>query len=179
MMRWEVLDGLTLAAVTSTELGDADQKYGAPLFTMHRADLHNELIRLATTTTPGRRAVTMHVASTVKTADSRIGAVELEDGTVLYADLIVGADGLHSATRAIVLQDETPAFKSSGMSAFRFQIPTAMLENNQHFHKLLKSKGKGSTVLADTNELVMDRHLVWYGCRRYEPWPVKTAIEVD
>ena len=167
MTRWEVLDGLSLASMASTELGDAEQRYGAPIFTVHRADLHNELMRLATTSIPGQKEVSLEVAAKVKTAFPEAGIVQLENGTTLKADLIVGADGLHSVIKPTVLHGKSPASRSSGMSAFRFQIPTDMLKTNEHFQKLLKSKGRGSTVLADTKQLTSERHLVWYDCQRY------------
>ncbi|KAL9050445.1 MAG: hypothetical protein Q9162_006626 [Coniocarpon cinnabarinum] len=166
MTRWEVLDGLDLKTVASTDLEDAEQVYGAPVFTMHRADLHNELMRVAKSTSSDLPPVSLSAASKVKSADPSKGVVELDDGSCLHADLIVGADGLHSAVRSCVL-DYHEEFKSrpSGISAFRFQIPTAQLYDNQHFRDLLKFKGRGSTVLVDTAELDVERHLVWYDCQ--------------
>ncbi|KAL9081763.1 MAG: hypothetical protein Q9159_007054 [Coniocarpon cinnabarinum] len=168
MTRWEVLDGLNLKTVASTDLEDAEQVYGAPVFTMHRADLHNELMRVAKSTSSDLPPVSLSAASKVKSADPSKQVVELDDGSCLHADLIVGADGLHSAVRSCVL-DYHEEFKSrpSGISAFRFQIPTAQLYDNQHFRDLLKFKGRGSTVLVDTAELEIERHLVWYDCQEY------------
>ncbi|KAH6629972.1 hypothetical protein B0J18DRAFT_419834 [Chaetomium sp. MPI-SDFR-AT-0129] len=191
MTCWEVLDGATLAPLARTDLSDARRKFGAGLHTVHRADLHGELMRLLVLdgereggeagarvgdansvgkgVGKGVETVTLRMGARVVGADAARGTVELEDGEVLAgADLIVGADGLHSVLRGVVLGDEAEAARvtPSGLSAFRFLIPTAMLEGNPHFGELRKVKGNGSTVFADPDTAhESERHLVWYDCQ--------------
>ncbi|KAK4140136.1 uncharacterized protein C8A04DRAFT_32344 [Dichotomopilus funicola] len=182
MTCWEVLDGATLAPLARTDLSDARRRFGAGLHTVHRADLHGELMRLLLDDDVGEagakvgvgkgvetETVTLRTGARVAGADAARGAVELEDGEVLAgADLIVGADGLHSVLRGVVLGDEAEAARvtPSGLSAFRFLIPTAMLEGNPHFGELRKVKGNGSTVFADPDTAhESERHLVWYDCQ--------------
>ena len=167
MTCWEMLDGTTLEMIARTDLRDSEERFGAPVHTVHRVDLHNELIRLASRKAEGQQDVQLQLGAKVRTADAEEGMVELEDGTKHRADLIVAADGLHSALKSVVLGHEVTVPTSSGLSAFRFQIPTALLEEDPHFIELLKSKGRGSTLLADTEEQKTERHLVWYDCQGY------------
>lgn len=172
MTCWEVLDGASLAPLARTDLSDARERFGAGLHTVHRADLHGELKRLflgeavegdGDEKGVGVGGATLRLGARAVAADAERGFVELEGGEVLRADLVVGGDGLHSTLRAAVLGDEHRA-TPSGLSAFRFLIPTAMLEDNPHFRELRKVKGKGSTVFADTAH-ESERHLVWYDCQ--------------
>lgn len=166
MTCWEVLNGTTLEAIERTQLHDSQMRYGAKIYTVHRSDLHKELIRMALAKIEGLKDVELQLGSPVKTADAEEGSIELEDGTRHRADLIVAADGVHSVLKSAVLgQGQAAAPVFSGMNAFRFQIPTELLERDAHFIDMLKLKGKGSTVLVDTKELKSERHLVWYDCQ--------------
>ncbi|KAI1097349.1 putative salicylate hydroxylase [Jackrogersella minutella] len=158
MTCFEVLDGVTFNPLHRAELSNAREEYGAPLYTVHRVDLHHELLRLTST-------LDLRLSSKVAAADAEQGFVMLEDGTKHYADLIVGADGLHSVLRGLALGDQDAAKPTpSGMSAFRFMIPTSELQNDPHFQELQKMKGRGNSVLADTTAQT-ERHMVWYTCR--------------
>ena len=168
MTCWEILDGVSLQALDRTNLSDTRERYGASLHTIHRADLHHELSRLAAQSPTGGKGGHLEVFLEARVVNAGLdGYVELEDGTRHDADLVVAADGLHSILRRIVVGDEdqhqarsTP----SGMSAFRFLIPTDMLKDDPHFQELQKVKGRGSTVFADTKHQ-SERHLVWYDCQ--------------
>lgn len=170
MTCWEVLDGVTLQTLDKTNLSDSREKYGAPLHTIHRSDLHQELLHLASRPADPESSgqLSLHLASRVVAARAD-GSVDLEDGTRHHADLVVGADGLHSVIRSVVTGDKHQdgiSAKPSGMSAFRFLIPTDLLKDDPQFQNLLKVKGLGSTVFADTKHST-ERHLVWYDCQQY------------
>jgi len=123
---WDTVDGITLTGLSSLNLENAETQFGAPLMSVHRVDLHNELLRLASTKehTGGVGEVTLRLNSRVVGASAEEGRVELADGTVHHADLIVAADGVHSILRNVVLGCEAPAASVTGLSAFRFLIPT-------------------------------------------------------
>ncbi|KAI1647446.1 putative salicylate hydroxylase [Daldinia loculata] len=158
MTCFEVLNGVTLEPLHRADLINAREEFGAPLYTVHRVDLHNELLRLTST-------LDLELASKVVAANAEEGFVILEDGTRHYADLIVGADGLHSVLRGVVLGDEKAARSTpSGLSAFRFMIPTSDLQDDPHFRELQEVKGRGNSILADTTSQI-ERHMVWYTCR--------------
>lgn len=104
----------TGAETSRLPMGDsAEQQYGAPQLTMHRGDLMTALEnRLPSGVVEmGRRGGGV--------ADGRI---EFTDGSTVSADVIVGADGIHSAVRTALLGREQPTF--TGVVAFRAVVPT-------------------------------------------------------
>jgi salicylate hydroxylase len=111
MSRWD--DGRT---IMRTPLGaECEQMFGAPYYVVHRADLHRGLLaRLPPDIVQlGRRCV--RVAE-------RAGEVQLEfgDGSRVTADVVVGADGIHSAVRDQLVRD-APRF--SGQTIYRGLVP--------------------------------------------------------
>ncbi len=95
-------------------------EFGAPYYTVHRADL----LRVLAESVPegsvhlGRRCVGY-------TQDEGGVRLEFADGGVASADVLVGADGVHSVVRRAIAGQEAPVF--SGTSAYRGLIPTAGL----------------------------------------------------
>ncbi|PQP16248.1 FAD-dependent monooxygenase [Rhodococcus opacus] len=104
----------TGAETSRLPMGDsAEQQYGAPQLTMHRGDLMTALEnRLPSGVVEMGRRVS-------GVADGRI---EFTDGSTVSADVIVGADGIHSAVRTSLLGREQPTF--TGVVAFRAVVPT-------------------------------------------------------
>ena len=158
---------MSLDQIVSLDFGNAEQRFGHPILTIHRVDLHEEVLRLALSEDGNTPKAELHLASKVVTADAEAGTITLADGTVHHADLIIAADGLHSVLRGIVLGDQKPAAAKTGLSAFRFLIPTTELQKDPEIVKLLKWKCVGPTVMADTRETNPDRerHMVWYECQ--------------
>ena len=164
MSRWNTFLGDSLKCVNSVDLSTAEQKYGAPSWTVHRVDLHNELLRIATSEdTADSKPVVLRLGAPVMDA-STDGTITLQDGSRHTADLIVAADGLHSVMRKVVLKDDTSAPSHSGMSTFRFLLDTKVLDDPQ-FASLLKIRGSGTALLIDEKDKVNERHMVWYPCR--------------
>jgi salicylate hydroxylase len=114
------------------EMGDeAERKYGAPQLTIHRADL---LKALADAFPVDRVRFGKRVSAIKQDADG----VDLHftDGSSDRVDLLVGADGIHSAVRAAMFGAEQPRF--TGVVAFRAVVPAARLSavpNLQAFTK--------------------------------------------
>ncbi|MDI1490467.1 MAG: hypothetical protein OHK93_001670 [Ramalina farinacea] len=163
---WDTLDGATLTKLKSLDLANAEEHFGAPLVTMHRVDLHKELLRLASEpTSSGKRRVDLRLNSRVVRADAEKGTVELADGSVHTADLVVAADGLHSVVKEAVLGSQIPTPRDSGCSAFRFLIPTKQLTRDPELAMTVRDKCRGPTILADLTDGVVDRHIVWYDCQ--------------
>ena len=168
MTVWESVDGTSLERISALDFEHAEEEYGAPFMAVHRVDLHKELYRLALEDTDdeGRPTAKLHLAAPVVKASTDQGTIELKDGSVHEADLIVAADGLHSVVRGEVLKNEgkpTP----SGLSAFRFLASTKTLKDEQELDNLLRWKVRGATILADINDLENERHMVWYDCQGY------------
>jgi salicylate hydroxylase len=115
-------------AVTGHELGrldlqDAGARYGAPYMTVHRADLHAVLLA----------ALDPALVSTrlgCPLADVRVlpdGALQVgdEQGGVIQAAALIGADGLWSRVRELWGADGVPM--PTGHWAYRALLPTRLL----------------------------------------------------
>ena len=112
MRRWEDWSLLSRGV-----LGDAvEAEFGFPYYHVHRAELHR---LLAAALAPERLHLGHRLAGLEPTADAT--ALHFADGSSATADVVVGADGIHSAVRAALLGPEAPRF--SGSSAWRGLVP--------------------------------------------------------
>ena len=97
-------------------------RYGAPYFMIHRADLHGALIDAVRALAPqairlGRRATGFNDAG---------GAITLHLGDErVTGDALIGADGVHSGIRNILVGDDRPQF--TGCMAWRGLVPVEKL----------------------------------------------------
>lgn len=102
-------------------MGDtAEQKYGAPQLTIHRADL---LAALSTAFPSERVLFGKHVQDIE--AEEQGATVSFADGSRHQLDLLIGADGIHSAVRGAMFGQERPRF--TGVVAYRAVVPAARL----------------------------------------------------
>ncbi|KAI1741288.1 putative salicylate hydroxylase [Xylaria scruposa] len=163
---FESVDGYTLERLVSVNLEDAAERYGVGYMSVHRVDLHNELLRLASEHGQCRIDIRLGIAAeVVSIADRDVLAVRISSGEILEADLIIGADGIHSMTRNVVLGRTAPSGCLRDMEAFRLTIPTETIETADDIAYLRNWKSAGTTVIADTAEVTGERHMVWYPCR--------------
>lgn len=95
--------------------GECEQRFGAPYYTVHRADLHRCLLERLP---EGIVHLGMHCPE-VREHPDRVH-LRFTDGSSTTADLVVGADGIHSRVRNVLIQD-TPRY--SGQSIYRALIP--------------------------------------------------------
>ncbi|KAH9842201.1 salicylate 1-monooxygenase [Teratosphaeria destructans] len=116
-------EGHLVKAVPST-LGET----GAHRVVYHRADLHSALLEKATGVGHGEPART-RTSSRVVSCDCDRGMVRLESGEELDADLIIGADGIHSVLRKSVTGCDFPAI-TTGVSAYRLLLDTRDIEGS-------------------------------------------------
>ncbi|KAG0702093.1 hypothetical protein DFH29DRAFT_999595 [Suillus ampliporus] len=104
-----------------TEFGDAmDKAYGAPYYHIHRADFHQILYEA---TEPH---CNVRVGCRVVSVDPSKPSLTLASGEVVYADLIIGADGVKSITREYVVGGPDKP-RATGDAAYRAIIPTEKL----------------------------------------------------
>lgn len=172
----DTVSGIDLSPIASHDLRDAAKIFGAAPKGIHRVDLHRELMRLANITElHGPSAIApemasgltlLHLSSPAMSVDAELGSVRFADGTTKHADLIVGADGLHSVVRGAVVTDPKHGEPlQTGQSAFRFLIKAEDLEALEAGRDLLELKRPGTISFIDTMNSDTDRHLVWYPCR--------------
>jgi salicylate hydroxylase len=110
--RWQ--DGRTLQRAPLNPL--CEELYGAPHMTIHRADL------LATIAAafPSERVHLGHRLVDLADRGYRTEAW-FENGAHITVDVLVGADGIHSAVHSALFGDEEPAF--AGCVAYRGLVP--------------------------------------------------------
>jgi 2-polyprenyl-6-methoxyphenol hydroxylase-like FAD-dependent oxidoreductase len=102
------------------ELPMPESLFGAPYLCMHRAELHDAL-----------RAVLpddiIHLGRKLVGLDQSGGNVTLifENGTRAQADAVVGADGVHSVVRDLIVGPDAPIHK--GRIAYRAVFPAALM----------------------------------------------------
>lgn len=89
-------------------------------------DLHNVLKQQATAPDGPGRPVKIHTACSVSHIDCATATITTADGTTIQGDLVVGADGIHSQTRAHVFGHAVPLI-SKGTCCYRLLIPVADL----------------------------------------------------
>ena len=74
--------------------------------------------------------VQLHLSSPITSVDPIAGLVTVGDGTAMRADLIVGADGVHSVTIGALDGGERALTQGAGIMYYRFMVPTAVALRN-------------------------------------------------
>ena len=128
------------------ELPMPESLFGAPYLCMHRGDLHEALLSVL----PGG---IVHCGRKLVGLDERGSRIALrfEGGQRAEADLVIGADGVHSIVRDIIIGPDAPIHK--GRIAYRAIFPSA----------LMGGKDVGAS---RTKWWGVDRHIVIYYTRR-------------
>ncbi|MGA7613835.1 MAG: FAD-dependent monooxygenase [Thermoanaerobaculia bacterium] len=105
--RLRTTDGRVLARSAP---GEIERTFGEPTIAIHRADLHEILFAAVPRTS-------LHLGHSCTSVAASKGEVTFEDGTRVTDDLVIGADGIHSAVRHAVRPDLT--IRDSGYVAWR------------------------------------------------------------
>jgi salicylate hydroxylase len=108
-----VRNGKTGATIATTQMkGVYEAQYGIGYHTLLRADLQSLLAsRLPT------GALQLGKKSKSVTGDTAKATLQFEDGSQVASDVVVGADGIHSAIREHLLGKDSPRF--TGTVAYR------------------------------------------------------------
>lgn len=120
-----------------------------PWHLAHRIQVHETLKKAAISPDRKGKPAELRTGCQVKDVDVAAGKIVLESGEVFEGDVIVGADGVHSATRKQISTEIKPF--ASEQSAFRFLMPK---------EKALEVPGLAKYIKED-GELIM-----WHGTRR-------------
>src|SRR5882672_4704610 len=128
------------------ELPMPESLFGAPYLCMHRGDLHEALASVLP-------AGVVHGGKKLVGLDERGSRVRLtfDDGDGAEADLVIGADGVHSIVRDLIVGPDAPIHK--GRIAYRAIFPSALM-------------GGSDVGRSRTTWWGVDRHIVIYYTRR-------------
>ena len=111
-------DGITGRIISRTSRARQVELQGIEPATVHRADLLDVLAAAlpAGTASLGKRCVSVESGESSATA-------RFADGTTAEADVVIGADGIHSAVRTALFGPDAPRF--TGKICYRSVIPAA------------------------------------------------------
>ncbi|KAJ5981867.1 hypothetical protein N7522_013495 [Penicillium canescens] len=135
------------------EFDDVRHLWQAEFYLVHRVDLHNHLKKRALET------ATLHTQCKIINVelDGAYPSVTLEDGRIFKADLLLGADGIHSQLRQSIAPG-SPSPYAVGKSCFRWLLPTEELRQYENTFDFVKDPGVFIEWSSD------DRRLVAYPC---------------
>ena len=110
-------DGITGEETSRLPMSDAaEEKYGAPQLTIHRADLLTSLQNQL----PEKSVHLGMGCKRVEQGDNK-ATINFENGTSRNFDLVIGADGVHSAVRTSLFGKDDPKF--TGIVSYRAVFP--------------------------------------------------------
>ncbi|MEU9607366.1 FAD-dependent monooxygenase [Streptomyces sp. NPDC048057] len=132
MSELRFMDGVTGRHVTSLPLTSRYQRrFGNPYVVVHRADLHAALLRACLASD----AVSLHGGHAVARyeQDATTATAVLTDGTRVSGDVLIAADGIHSAVRRQLVGDGDP--RVSGITVYRAVIPMERVPERLRFER--------------------------------------------
>lgn len=99
--------------------GSAKEKFGFPFLTVFRPDL----LKVLTEAVVQQQADAIHLQAKCIgiSVEANTAKITLSSGLEISADLVIGADGVHSAVRSSLYDQKEPTF--TGLAAFRSLIP--------------------------------------------------------
>jgi salicylate hydroxylase len=117
---------------------------------VHRADLQTALLEKAI----AMENVRLQVNTQVVNVRFEPAAVELADGSVIKADVVLAADGIKSIIRGKLLGDDTDVAMPTGDAVFRVVLTKDMLSNFPDLQPFIQEKkairwiGPGGHIIA-------------------------------
>jgi salicylate hydroxylase len=111
--------------------------FGAPYYVLHRAHYHQALYERAK-----ELGVDVRVNSKVIQYDLEAPSVELSDGALIFADLIVAADGVNSTARRVIMNGKVHDPKPSSFAAYRATVDTKKIRANPELSWVLENSNQ-------------------------------------
>jgi 2-polyprenyl-6-methoxyphenol hydroxylase-like FAD-dependent oxidoreductase len=141
--------------ITRTDSRIIGQKYGVDNFTIHRAALHQELLKHLhdTPIVTGKRAIR------ISKIDQRV-LIHFNDDTEQWTDYLIVADGIHSRIRQQLVPDSPPRY--AGYTCWRSVIDSSGLNLTETTETWGPNGRFGLVPLADNS-------LYWFACINAEP----------
>lgn len=141
--------------LTDMSLSRSNQRWAHPWLIAQRVRLHAKLKDVATGGEGSGVPVVLNTSSRVAHVDPERARVVLDNGREVTADVVLGADGVQSATRR-ALSNVSP--RPSGQAAFRFQVSRHLTSQDDVMKRLGELENSFATWYAK------DRRVVMYSC---------------
>ncbi|KAL5364226.1 hypothetical protein BJX96DRAFT_156961 [Aspergillus floccosus] len=162
-LKIDVNCGITLKPIVDIPLGDHLKRWGDRWAVLYRPDLHEELVRLASTEAASGPQITMRLGARVVRTEINTGTLFFEDGTSVTADLIVGADGEDSVVKQDKAWSTNPnasKLLKSPIRVCRSVTPTEMFTKDEVLGAFTQSGKHHLSAFTDGK-----RVLTWWACR--------------
>jgi salicylate hydroxylase len=134
-----MMDSITAQEVTRIPLGDAFRKrFNYPYALIHRADLHKVLLEACRAS----NLIKLDASQKVVAVDERSDGVTVrtESGKEYRGAALIGADGLWSTVRQIVVGDGAP--KPAGHITYRAVLPTSEMPEQWRWRDMVLWAGE-------------------------------------
>ncbi|WP_332751767.1 FAD-dependent monooxygenase [Hydrogenophaga sp.] len=141
----------------------AEEQYGAPQVTIHRADIINALAE-------NFPLENIQFEKRLKALTQNDAGVTLrfEDGGEATFDVVVGADGIHSRVRSALFGEEKPRF--TGVVSFRSVVPTERVKQVPEIEAFTKWWGPNPQSQIVTFPLSQGRETFVFATTGQESW---------
>jgi len=129
-----LIDALTDRELTRISCGDTFRRhFRAPYTVVHRRDLHGALLEACRR----REEIALHTSKELVTFEDRGTSVvaRFADGTEYEGCALIGADGLRSRVREILIGDGPP--RPAGHVTYRGVVPVAEVKDQSHFDDMV------------------------------------------
>ena len=159
-----LIDALTGRELTRISCGEPFRKrFRAPYTVVHRRDLHEALLGACRK----REEITLHTAKEFAGFSDREKSVvaSFSDGSEFEGRAIIGADGLRSRVREILIGDGPP--QPVGHVSYRGVVPVDQVKDRSHFDDmviwigpnlhLVQYRLRGGTVMNNVATVVSDK----------------------
>lgn len=157
-------DGLTGEETSRLQMSDAaEKKYGAPQLTIHRADLLKAL-------QDGLPSERIHLGRSCTGVElgSDEATIRFADGTRRSFDLVIGADGIHSAVRTALFGKDDPKF--TGILSYRAVFPREKGEGLRDLDAFTKWWGEISEKQIVTFPLTGGKEIFVFATTKQDGW---------
>ncbi|KAL5085976.1 hypothetical protein Trisim1_009742 [Trichoderma cf. simile WF8] len=152
MVRFYKHTGELLKSISVTEQRHRWQK---PWLQTYRVDLHRHLKETAISNYAVGMPAQLHTSSRTVSVDAHKATVTLDDGNVIQADVIIGADGVRSVARLSVCEEKKYIADAPTQNAFRFMISIAKIQDDPATASFLDTVDSMDMYYADDRKVVM------------------------
>ncbi|KAF7590097.1 hypothetical protein BBP40_003253 [Aspergillus hancockii] len=143
----------------SIDVAADSHRWQKPWILAHRAHLHSQLKAKALSTDGCGVPARLHTGVRVISIDALDAQILLEDGQTVQADVIIGADGVHSRCRSAI-PNHRIAPAPAVLNAFRFLVPVSEVRADPRTASIAEALGSMDMYYRG------DRKVVIYPCVR-------------